>query len=280
MHATQLFGILGNSLVGSKKYIKNQFLRDHPTCCFCGGSTPTEELDHIPSRVLFNDRQWPEGYIFPACIKCNRVSRHDEQVVAMLSRFYPDPNTQNSKSVFVERVRAVHHNYPEIIEELNSTSIRQKRNASKKYGIEPLYGSTLGDFPMLNVSGPLVNKAVINFGQKLFLALYYKHSGIILGNEGGIAIRWYTNLQIEGEEIPRELAPLVANFPVLERSRKELSDQFFYRYGHSDNNAIWVFLAFFRRTFAVLGYLNINKSKFDLAEGAEIRQPYSWLVNA
>jgi hypothetical protein len=83
--------------LGSKKQKKINFLTKHPVCCFCGGETPATEPDHIPSRVLFDNRQWPEGYEFPACVACNRETRHDEQIVAMLSRAYPDTNTPESK---------------------------------------------------------------------------------------------------------------------------------------------------------------------------------------
>jgi len=72
------------------------------------------------------------------------------------------------------------------------------------------------------------------------------------------------------------LAPLVSGFPVLERSRTKLDDQFFYRWGlATDSKAVGVFLAFFRRSFAMLGYVNQNARDFDaLGEDAQIVRPY------
>lgn len=259
--------------MGSKTQRKKIFLSNHPICCFCGGETQATEPDHIPSRVLFDNRQWPEGHEFPSCVRCNRETRHDEQVVAMLSRAYPDANTPEGKKETQERIRAVAHNYPEILIELQPT-IRQKRNAAKKYSIEIPSGMSSADIPALSLNGPLVNKAVTNFGRKLFLALYYKHTGEILRKNSGIALFWFSNLQIENEELPRELASLVSNLPTLERCRTNLYDQFFYRYVISDCGNQSVFIAFFRQSFAILGHVNKDSADFKLPEEATILGPF------
>lgn len=259
--------------MGTKSKRKKKFLAKHPYCCFCGGCAHSEEPDHIPSRVLFENRQWPEGYEFPACETCNRESRHDEQVVAMLSRIYPDADTEQGKKEVYERIRAVGHNYPDLLQEMKP-SARQVRTAIKKYSLSKPDGITTAEMPLLNIDGPLVNSAVENFGRKLFLALYYFHTGNILPSKGGVAIRWYSNLQIEDEVIPRELAGLVSEFSTLQRSKKDLADQFFYRYRVTDDNKAAVFLVFFRRSFAILGFVKVDKDQFQLPEDATILGPY------
>ena len=260
-------------VMGSKSQRKKLFLRQHPICCFCGGETKAVEPDHIPSRVLFDNRQWPEGYEFPACVKCNRETRHDEQVVAMLSRIYPDAKTPEEIKETQERIRAVSYNYPDVLIEMQPT-LRQKRNAAKKYNITIPEGMTSADIPALSLKGPLVNKAVTNFGRKLFLALYYKHTNKVLPRESGVALLWFSNLQIENNELPKEIAGLVSNFPKLERCNTNLYEQFFYRYIISDCGAQAVFVAFFRQSFAIFGCINKDASKFKLPEGAIILRPF------
>ena len=258
--------------MGQRKARKSAFLAAHPLCCFCGGVAPSVEIDHVPARVLFHGRQWPEGYEFPACVSCNRSTRHDEQVVALLSRIYPDPSSPEEAKELRERMRAVQHNWPEILQEMQPT-IRQLRDAAKKYNLKKPESGSYADIPALAVNGPLVNKAIVGFGRKLFSALYYKHTGLILKHGGGIGIRWYTNLQIENEEIPRSLAKIVPGFPKLERSRRELGDQFFYRWGIADTNEVAVFLAIFRQSFAVLGYVSQKLSDIPPSDRVEIVEP-------
>lgn len=258
--------------MGAKSAHKKKFLAAHPICCFCGGQTSATEPDHVPSRVFFENRQWPEGFEFPACVQCNRATRHDEQVVAMLSWIYPDPSTDEGKAEVYERIRAVQHNYPAVLKEMQP-SVRQLRNAAKKYDLKLSPGQSVSELPVLSVNGPLVNRAVENFSRKLFCALHYKHVGKILPKSGGIAIRWFSNLQIENEEIPRSIAPILAGFPKLERSRIKLDDQFFYRWVVVDTKRSGAYLAFFRRSFAILGFVNEQFSDFNLPTDARIVQP-------
>lgn len=50
------------------------------------------------SRQLFSGRHWPEGYEFPACSQCNRATKDVEQIVATLSRTYPNGATEAAKA--------------------------------------------------------------------------------------------------------------------------------------------------------------------------------------
>src|SRR4051794_40646259 len=95
-----------------KRAIREQFLKDHPLCCFCGGATTATTEDHVPSRALFRDRQWPEGYVFPACQKCNGVSSKHELIIAMLGRTYPDVEDETHKEQVVKLMRSVHFYFP------------------------------------------------------------------------------------------------------------------------------------------------------------------------
>jgi hypothetical protein len=221
---------------------------------------------------LFDNRQWPQGYEFPACQRCNRVSRHDEQIIGLLSRIYPEPATKEMDREFDERLRAVADNYPGLLEEMMPKAGQVANNLSE-YRIPSVGGAPVA---FLSVSGPIVSAGVTNFGRKLFLALSYKHTGRILPMDGGIAIRWYSNLQIENDEIPEELAPLVSGFPSLKRSNMDLSDQFFYRFGVTDDLKASVYLTFFRRSFAILGYVNAVALDICLPEHAIILRPYQY----
>ncbi|MDT4290176.1 hypothetical protein RO575_11455 [Methylomonas sp. MO1] len=259
--------------MSQSKNRKQQFLTSNPVCCFCGGVSPSEEPDHVPSRAFFTNRQWPEGYEFPACVTCNRASRHDEQVVAMLSRLYPESSNSADSAAIEKLMVAVSRNYPEVMEEMLPT-LRQKRNAAKKYKLELQPGQTHADLPLLSVRGPLVNSAIHSFSRKLFCALYYKHAGQVLKSSGGIAVLWFSNLQIDEDKIPRELGNVLSGFPKLERSRTNLDDQFFYRWAIADTKEVAVFLAFFRRSFAILGYVHQQADRFELPLGATIIRPF------
>lgn len=258
--------------MGQRSARKAAFLKQHPLCCFCGGNIRSAEPDHVPSRAVFRSRQWPEGYEFPACVRCNRGTRHDEQVVAMLARSYPDPETPEEKAEVGELFRAVAHNYPDVLREMQPTQ-RQLRTAAAKYGLTKPDGGMFKDIPALSVNGPLVNTAVQNFARKLFCALYYKHAERILSPVAGIAVRWFSNLQLEADEIPRSLSEILIGLPKLERSSKLLNDQFFYRWVVSDTKDMAVFLVFFNQSFGILGSVHQRVLELRLPDGVTVLRP-------
>src|SRR5262249_53641926 len=79
------------TVMGDSKRRKSKFFAEHPRCCFCGGSQRATTEDHQPARSLFDSRCWPEGYVFPACERCNAASRRDEAVLAFVTRLNYTP---------------------------------------------------------------------------------------------------------------------------------------------------------------------------------------------
>ena len=261
--------------MGAKARRRQRFFSEHQLCCFCGGSALAVEEDHIPSKVMFAGRNWPEGFVFPACAPCNRATRDYEQVVAWLARMYPDPTEQSDIEEQKERFRAMERHFPEILAEMKPTA-RQLREAETKYGISPPPGRARDSIPVLSVRGEALNRAIFEFGRKLALALYYKHSGSILPSAGRIALRWYSNLQINADEIPRELASVLTQFPPLVRNSTSLGNQFFYRVGLADTKEMLAFLAMFRETFAIVGLVSVSGERLNDIGGENVYTPYKW----
>lgn len=254
---------------------RREFFMRHPFCCFCGGSRASEETDHVPSRVLFRNRQWPEGFEFPACALCNRATALDEQVVAMLAFVCNSAAGQATPVEVEERIRGVANNHPAVLKEMEPT-IAQLRGAARRYGIQPQIGRTHADLPLLSVRGPLVNAAIDNFARKLACALFYKHAERIVPSRALIAVRWYSNLQIESDQLPRELADLLVGLPRLQRASTNLQDQFFYRWAVTDTKAMAAFLCFFRQSFAILAFVNASEIEPGVPEKAHVLRPYAW----
>ena len=115
-------GSMRGGMATNRRMRRRVFLAKHPTCIFCGGETPATTEDHVPSRQLFHGRNWPEEFIFPACQRCNADTRHEEQVVAMLARLYPDAETEEKRKEMERIIKAVDSNYPEVLVEMQPSS--------------------------------------------------------------------------------------------------------------------------------------------------------------
>src|SRR5262245_28261362 len=101
--------------MGDSKSRKKKFFAEHPCCCFCRGSKRATTEDHQPARSLFDGRRWPEGYVFPACKRCNAVSRRDEAVLAYVSRLnYAEAKlSQEQIRDWQRSLAGIRHNFPQ-----------------------------------------------------------------------------------------------------------------------------------------------------------------------
>jgi len=101
--------------MGMSKLRRAQFFSAHPWCCFCGGSAPATTEDHIPGRAIFDSRNWPEGYSFPACDTCNGLTRFDEIIITMLSRIRSrgDLTTDQQDLEMRRAMDGVRNNFPD-----------------------------------------------------------------------------------------------------------------------------------------------------------------------
>jgi hypothetical protein len=261
--------------MGNRKKLREKFFAEHPSCCFCGGAARAVEEDHFPSRALFDDRQWPEGYVFPACKSCNRVSRREETVIAFLSRLYSGEFNNGYNSDFEKYSRSIEREHPGLLSEM-LLSPRQARDAIKKYNINVPEGHAKATIPLLGVNNNVMNDAVIMFGRKLLLALYYKHAGVPLSKTGGIAIQWYTNLEASSSEIPSGFETILSGMPELKRCNTSLTSQFSYKYCLTKCKGGAAFLVNFRSAFAIAGfvYYSANRMLKNVSED-EIYQPFA-----
>ena len=102
-------------------------------CCFCGGLVPATSRDHQPARALFDRKEWPEGYEFPACKQCNFESKQHEGVLAVFVRLAidgRDPQTNKDLGKYLDGMR---NNYPDALRVLTTN---EKRAFFKEEGGE------------------------------------------------------------------------------------------------------------------------------------------------
>lgn len=62
------------------------FIKIHPRCCFCGGTTAATTITHLPARIIFPRRHRPKRLEFPACATCNAQTRGDDSILAIVAR--------------------------------------------------------------------------------------------------------------------------------------------------------------------------------------------------
>jgi hypothetical protein len=258
--------------MGDKARRRREFLARHPLCCFCGGVTSATTIDHVPSRQLFDNKRWPEGYEFPACEHCNGATRNAEQVIAMIARAYPDGATEQQREEMGRILQAIANNYPEVLLEMKP-SARKVRSFLKSRGLEKESDAATKDYPLMAVDGPIVGHCVTTFAIKLFCALHYEHLESIVPPQGGVAFRWYSNFQMFDGSVPEEVATMIGGQPTLQRCKTNLDDQFSYRFSAGPDIKASMFWVWFRRSFAIFGCVREDASLFPPIDGLEVFPP-------
>ena len=253
-----------------------EFLKQHPICCFCGGLTLAETFDHVPARSIFSRRHWPESYEFPACQRCNRATSGDEEFISLLARVASSKEDAlpGDFETFKILLRSMRDRRPELLFEMRVDS-RRARKAMMARNLELPTGTMYRDLPILAVNGPLVSAAVRSFARKLGLALYYKHAGTPLPSVGALWSRWWTNWSVQSDPIPPEVFKVAPEAPGLIRNQVDLTDQFAYRWGPPvEDPPKMVFLSVFRRSFAILVFVGRDPAEFAPIPENELMRPF------
>jgi hypothetical protein len=185
--------------------------------------------------------------------------------MAMISRFYPEGGTDAEKEEMIRIIKAVRKNYPGVIPELLPTS-----EVIKWYASRPWSG---GWARPVSLNGPLVNSCAKVLARKLFSALHYKEFNKIIPAEGGIMWRWYSNADRLDNKLPNELISMMTRGALIQRTKRDLTDQFAYTFSKIVDGELAVYFATFRKAFAMLGFVEMDASLFEAEEQSRILRP-------
>lgn len=231
---------------------KQNFFKEFPICCFCGGDRQVEEIDHVPGRVFSRNRQWPEGYEFPSCVECNRATREDEKVIAFLARLNSGDENEVDCKEFENMASELAKHNTEFFTDIRTMGANEVKRFLKQRDIAMPIGTVTSEIPLVKM-GVVVNKSVRKFGRKLFLALWFKHAGSIFPKLGGMRITWMTNASHNFNSIDlTESLRLLDKVPPIINNSRAIDNQFSYRYGVTSSGDGAAFFVLFRESFGML----------------------------
>ena len=234
---------------------KEDFYREHPFCAFCGGSVPATTVEHCPPRAMFQNKQWPEGFEFPACFDCNHGSSNDDLLVAMLARVNPFEETGDTDGRFSGLVKGVNTQFPGLLQKMMPSAV-EARQSNRRLNLTPGPGQTHQETGAVKITTE-VDDAVSTFARKLAKSIYYKDAGKTFPKEGCLLMNWFTNEQLfkDGRYISFEILKEVDGvIPSLVRTGKYLNDQFEYKLSMSNELDVFMLQAMFGQAFGLVIY--------------------------
>src|SRR5262245_50452826 len=193
----------------------SEFIKEHPICCFCGGGTPSETIEHQPAKIIFPEKHRPRGLEFPACKRCNGQTSVDECILAFVARMDGSmrgtirPDTGLNKALQTIRVA-----YPKLLPSMHTIAA-------------DVAGRLL---PVTNANKQEVNEGLCRVAAKLALSTYYEETKRIAQPGTRVNTMWTDNQRQDGAELVRDL---LGRFPAgkqLKMGRWDSSKTFFIRY--------------------------------------------------
>jgi hypothetical protein len=101
------------------------------------------------------------------------------------------------------------------------------------------------------------------FGVKLGLALSYEVTRQIVPVEGGVTIRWFSNVDAYEGKIPATLFDLLLPPDTLRQGKFNVSEQFEYAWRLTEDKSMGLFFATFRRAFAVAALVANKRERIE-----------------
>ncbi len=229
---------------------------------------PATTQDHLPPRSVFDNKKWPEGYVFPACLKCNGdFSKHDS-VFALVSRI--KPGVEETEAVFQETKKLIDAYIEKYPDEASKVflSANQKRSWARKAKLELAQGESYSELPVINMPKTWTESIEL-VSKKLIKALHYKHTGKIIPSSAEIKITWWTNTALIDGSFPLEFLEIIPQNVLIKRDNVTLNNQFSYGYQTSEDGLLGIYGMYFRFSFYVAGIVSFDASVLNYNNNAK-----------
>jgi hypothetical protein len=182
--------------MGEANIRRARFSADHPYCCFCGGTSRTESIDHVPPKSVFIGKLIPNlknSTEFPACHECNSGSRQYDQAAAMITLTSLHVDAAVNDPHFLKLLRGVSNNANSVIHEIVD-GLKGSRSAKRQ--IESAIRTPVA----ITRTGKITDDVVRVLTAKLGFAYFYRSTGQIVPSSGGVLIDFKTsaNMLLDG----------------------------------------------------------------------------------
>jgi hypothetical protein len=235
--------------MGEARKKKTRFLQTHPICCFCGGDTQATTVDHVPGRVCFWERAFPESFEFPACVKCQSASRLDELAFGFFAHML-DKNPKNFDSKNVNKIiSGMANNLPHILPNPYLGG-REKRKLLAEIGLKKPDSIFSSQIPLVTID-PAANDYILRYTRKIACALFYREQGRIAPSNYKAWVHWEQSSLPRAEETLKGFIDMTPLLVKGERSNLDFGDRFAYRYNKADQPDILAILALFGKGIVI-----------------------------
>jgi hypothetical protein len=226
----------------------------------------------MPPTGMFRDRQRPGAMMYGACQACNNGTRGSDAVAALIARLHPDNGEGSWQAKEIRKlISAVDAFAPGVREEMSLPG-----NVNHEWIRRPGSG-LLRRVVRALADGPRVEAHLRVFGAKLAMALYREHIGAALPLDGAVWGQFALNGGMT-QEILNARVKILPLHGTLRQGRRNLGDQFSYRYNCDGRTVVAAVVQFHRGLWFTI-FASSEQRYIELFNKPEfLRLPASFMV--
>lgn len=202
-----------------------RLLSKHSWCCFCGGSEPSATVDHQPAKIIFTNKRRPAGLEFPACERCNALTRVDETILAFISRMAGSPREHAVLDRHLRRTAGrIENAFPGLVQRMYRGHVWHERRG------------LLAPHGVLSPNHQEIHRALCRVSAKLALAEYFQSTGSAAPLGTHIKTLWVHHSDLRTRETVDFILSHVPEARSLSAGQWNADQDFFMRVGKLDGH--------------------------------------------
>ena len=262
--------------MGQAKQRRERFNTEHPYCCLCGGSIPTECIEHAPPKVLFFNKKRPRGLEVPSCIRCNDGSSQQDQAVAAFA-FSQSPIAISGRTALGAKYNA------RAIELMQRWATNNSDLGGTLIGMPDQWVQVNG--VLQRVSSLILSEAIYDrflnpWAVKQTLAFWYQIIGNPFSENGAIKVIWFTPQQRS------DLRKFLANLPLndkgtaLKQGKFDTTAQFSFHHCITEDDGGAVFWVILHQGLSFVSFAFDDQPKLQMQKFLNNSALVAWSTNA
>jgi hypothetical protein len=220
----------------------------HPLCCYCGGASYTETIDHVPAKTFFYDKHRPQGLEVPACKRCNNRFGKFDNFFALIAFAQASFLSKKDEHRLDSLISSAMRLFPD-------ATLQFHEGAKRKYmNIKGLFRPAVSisfDHPDIHFT---VNYQVARMCAAQYFSFYEKP----LPEGTALATVWNSNAQPMGDNQLKQILKALPNYATLKQGSWSAATQFETRFNFCKEPIAGAAAFNFHRCFTGIGFLFTN----------------------
>lgn len=218
-----------------RSWSRRKILATETRCIYC--DAPPQQLEHMPPRAMFQNKNRPSGMEFATCAACNNGTSSADLVASFFARLGPDSSPVDWRMQDIERWKdTMELKAPGVVKELLRPDKNRHIYSPSPYGI-------LMPFVEVKADGPLLHGYLTIFCAKMGMALYRAHVGAPIPLHGAVFIRWFLGGALPQQEADKILKKLPIS-KTLRQGKVDVGEQFMYRFNSDEKSVVAALIQF------------------------------------